>query len=173
MTSEHSSQQQLMLFAEDFHAKTFPMRENESESLGREADFGPKCSESFARFDLDSLSWKTCRHCATEDSTEFLGTWPAAGTMRSGVCFRRVKWVPHTHAKECSLWPTPTASHATGSNAAGSSGRKTAIRNGTYMSSGHATSHREWLMGFPIAWTRIDALETQSSQPSRSGSDDV
>ncbi len=40
---------------------------------------------------------------------KFSGSWPRAGSMRSGSLYRRPPWVPPTIESESSSWPTPIA----------------------------------------------------------------
>ncbi len=73
----------------------------------RAADSSSTSCASFARYDLDTSSWKTCQRSLFEDSTSFSGRWPKQGTMRSGCVSRRRKWAPPTAASGSSCWPTP------------------------------------------------------------------
>ena len=53
-----------------------------------------------------------CQH-RTDGSLEgFSENWPAAGTMRNGICSRRPPLVPRTSDTESSLWPTFTTQEA-------------------------------------------------------------
>ena len=85
-----------MSYPAAFRAKTFPAREKEQESREPEAGSGERCSESFARFDRDTRSWRIHPCLFPEDSPLFLGTWPKSGIMRHGVC-----------------WELPTLEHPT------------------------------------------------------------
>lgn len=51
-------------------------------------------------------------------SDEYSGTWPRAGTTRSGTAFRQQPSAPLTGATASSLWPTPTASDHKGAKTA-------------------------------------------------------
>nr|WP_244906493.1 hypothetical protein [Mycobacterium gordonae] len=78
--------------------------------------------------------------------------------MSNGTVYRHVRWAPHTCGDDCSWWPTPRA--AGSCSAGGSNARKTAMRNGTYITGRRNPNHTEWLMGFPDGWTEIMPLET-------------
>jgi hypothetical protein len=84
---------------------------------------------SFAYYDLDSSSWRTCQPSALSFLTTgwegYSETWPRAGTTRSGTASRRPPSVLLTFAIESSYsdgdgnWPTPTVQD--GKNDAGPS----------------------------------------------------
>jgi hypothetical protein len=80
---------------------------------------GPIPSESYARYDRDSSSWKMCPDlfgCTLPASWE---TWPNSGSMRSGECWERTMLARRTEGSGSgSLLPTPTAS-TYGSNSGG------------------------------------------------------
>lgn len=67
---------------------------------------GPSSPESFALYDPDTCSWKTCRGCLFADSETFSETWPRSGTMRSGQVFRLSPLVRLISAGASSLLPT-------------------------------------------------------------------
>jgi hypothetical protein len=150
-------------------AKTSHSLETEKGWTGPGQDFGSNTSDSWARYDRVSSSWRTSQLSLFEGLDEFLETWPNFGSMRSGEVYRRAPWVRHTCDNDCSLWPTPTASM---------DGRGFGIplheRSGRYKQSTvsrvrdlvlqhgwrihpHFT---EALMGFPIGWSAIEASET-------------
>lgn len=191
-TSGHSSQQQLTLCAGGSRAKTSAMPESALGSKELVADYGANTSESFARFDRDSSSWRTSQRCLFGGWIEFSGTWPPAGTMRNGECYRPANWERHTHESGCFALPTATKSDAgcgeimcetrpdsiTGKprkiNANGETwscglGRIFRIATGLPIH----PSFSEWLMGFPTGWSELERAETQLCHKSPSGSDDV
>lgn len=84
------------------HAKTYPQQERESESTVSAADSGLRCTESFARFDHASHSWKTPQCSLLEGLDEFSETWPKSGMMRAGRAY-----------------PLPTAARPTAGNESG------------------------------------------------------
>ncbi len=90
------------------------MPEKEQESTEPAADFGASTHGSFAYFDRASSSWRTCQRCLVEGSDEFSETWPRAGTMRSGIAYRRAPSAPIIGEIGYSCWPTPTAIDSTG-----------------------------------------------------------
>ncbi len=71
--------------------------------------FGPKCSESFAEYDRESSSWKTCQATFPWDSGEFSETWPRAGSMRTGIVSQHQPLAPLTAEIASLLLLTPRA----------------------------------------------------------------
>lgn len=141
-------------------ARTLAMLESDLESPDQDQGFGPNTTESFASLDRASLSWKTSQHSWIEELTRYSATWPRAGMMRNGRCYRRALWVRHTHAKECSLWPTPTASMGKRGWGLSRTGRLrySAETTQRVLESGYIP-HPDFLediMGFPIGWSALD-----------------
>jgi len=152
---------------------------------------------------------------------KFSETWPKAGMMRNGICYRQPCLAHRTDATGSSLLvTTPTQMDAHGGHRSKRFIRKTltptefarmwpspsvfdakeeklyfarlyrtrsgnlrrGLKDGTIAhSSNVGLAYQvggqlnpmwvEWLMGFPIAWTALDASETQSSHKSRNGSE--
>ncbi len=164
MMLKHSMEnlgEELMQYVEGSHAATFLPLEIGLESKERKADYGARCSESFAKFDPNTFSWRTSQKSLFEEWEEFLETWPKAGMMLNGTVFRLEPWERDTTAKDFSLWVgTPTAEMAQRSKNF-LSGR-TAAANSTPSELVGSTPHPEWveeLMGFPIGATAMKPLE--------------
>ena len=142
--------------------------------------FGPNTPESFVSYDPGTRSWKTSRRSSAGASTEFLGTWPRSGMMRSGMCSRRQPLAPRICVSGLSLLPTPAAIE-------GQPVRQYLRREETWQSTGNLTarligmayglrdrdprppyrliaapSFVEWMMGVPIGWTDLGVSETAS-----------
>lgn len=83
------------------------------DSPERAPGFGMNSRESLARWDRDSLSWRTSQLCLLEGSTRFSEHWPTSGMMRSGALYARPTWAPRTDGSGSSLsliaWNTPDA----------------------------------------------------------------
>ena len=73
------------------------------------ATSGPGSSEPFAIYDPSSSCWRTFDTTSDSGSTEFSGTWPKRGSMRSGACTELAMSAPLIDAKGCSSLPTPAA----------------------------------------------------------------
>jgi hypothetical protein len=89
------------------------MQESEQASEESGQDFGANTPESFASYDPNTLSWRTLQHSFIEELTLYSESWPRAGTMRNGRCYRLRPLVRLTDATEYSLWPTPTVADGT------------------------------------------------------------
>jgi len=64
---------------------------------------------SFAWWDRDSSSWRTCQVSFLVDLDTYSGTWPTSGTMLNGMCSVQARSGRHTFAGGSSSWPTPNA----------------------------------------------------------------
>ena len=156
--------------------KTSARLELASVSTASVAAYGANTHDWFVNFDPSSCSWKTAQTCFVEGLATFSETWPSAGMMRNGQCFRLAEWVPHTHATDCFLWHTPTANEK---KPAGQKEMEMVLRHmrgesvpNTYIRLRSQLAARsglrlpanpewlEWLMGFPIEWTATTPSET-------------
>lgn len=111
MMSEHSMDTRgkglSMSFQEVFRARILAWPGKDWDWMERVADYGVKCSASFARWSPDTYSWKT-RQCSLLGGLEsYLGIWPRWGLMRDGECWALPMLEPRTYASEYGLWPTP------------------------------------------------------------------
>ena len=73
---------------------------------------GGKCGESWASYDPDTSSWRTCQTSLFEDSTAFSDRFPKSGMMRNGVLYPLTMSEHPTSANASGLWPTPLAQEA-------------------------------------------------------------
>ncbi len=86
------------------------------------AGSGPISSGSFAKYDPDSCSWRTCQGSllTPEGSEPYSDRWPISGSMRNGACCQRPESEPRTCAAGCSYsrgeYPTPAATPYGSSN---------------------------------------------------------
>lgn len=174
--------------AEGSLVRTSAMPESEWELTENEADYGRSSTESFANYDHNTCSWRTWQLCLGGEWAEFLGTWPASGTMRNGNAFQRVASVLHTHESACSLLPTPQAIDSKGTCAKLSQKRWTTYHlkhwvHGTMLAIHSRTLRSSWvhpeivgyLMGFPLRWLSdqpYEDTETPLSLKSQNGSED-
>lgn len=79
---------------------------------------------SFGRFGQSSAYWRTSQACLPGlmgTSDKFSESWPKAGSMRSGACYRLPTLELLISENACGLLPTPTASEG-GRNKSASSG---------------------------------------------------
>jgi hypothetical protein len=115
-TSEHGhNQPQNTSIASSvvFHAKTSPTPDTAKDWQVNDLDCGMSSQESFAKWDQDTLSWRTYQLSLLGGLIQFSGRWPRSGTMRNGIVFRHQPLVPRISAIESGSWVTPAASDGT------------------------------------------------------------
>src|SRR5690554_1374358 len=86
-----------MSSAGDSPVRTSAAPVNAKASAGRGLVFGGRCSESFAKFDHRTSSWRTYQTSLTGGLTSFSETFPPSGTVQNGRLFRRAPSVRHIH----------------------------------------------------------------------------
>lgn len=95
---------------EAFPVKTSVSQENAPASKREpEVGFGQSLPESFAKWDRDSSSWKTCQACLLMGLESFSETWPRWGLMLDGKCYQPQRLELPTCENESLLLPTPNA----------------------------------------------------------------
>lgn len=70
-----------------FPAKTSAQPDEVQALRAKEAVYGKKCSESFARFDHATRSWRTAQCSLLGDLEPYSEVWPKAGIMLRGWCW--------------------------------------------------------------------------------------
>lgn len=145
---------------------------------------GLKLSELFAKLDHRSSSWKTSEDYSqdlTDISRRFSKSWPSAGMMLDGECFRRPKWERRIGEIDSGYLPTPTVHgnyNRKGASKTSGDGLETAVKRWPtptardWREGGYAADRRrnspglptvaggplnpswvELLMGLPDGWT--------------------
>ena len=97
---------------EDSHAKMSPLQGKEPDWMVRSRAYGVKCTESLAKYDRDSSSWRTPQCLLFEDSTESLETLPNWGSLVDGELSELTMQVPRTGESASGSgvrWATPVA----------------------------------------------------------------
>jgi hypothetical protein len=159
-TLKHSmgslGQEKSMSSQEVSHAKICLQQEKEQDLMGNDQDSGEKWQGSFAKYDPNTHSLRTHQCSLFEDSTEYCATLPRWGSMRTGECWELPMLEQNTNGTEFGLWPTPTTPSG-GGNCGGSGAYKNALKNGTHIPHSINPNLYEWLMGFPIGWTDLNA----------------
>ena len=81
------------------------------------AGSGPRFAASFARFDRDSSSWRTCQGSLAGEGWSWSSpiSWPTAGSVRNGFAFLRRPLARASSGSAPSSWPTATWDDAKGS----------------------------------------------------------
>lgn len=163
----------LTLCAVASRAKTSAVPEKAQDSMENEADCGPKCEGSSARYHPNTSSWKT-RQCSLFGGlVEFSENWPRWGMMRNGELWEHVTPVRHTNGKESGYLPTPKASDfKVDVNDSGEYARRTLAagfqdalpfwikRKWSGVRGVTNLDFVDWLMGWPIGWSALESLAT-------------
>ena len=169
--TESRGEELLMLYLEDFHAKTFRQRENEKVLMGLDQDSGKKWRGWLAKYDPDSCSWKTPQCSLITDSDEFLETYPTSGLMRDGLLWEQTRLALNTTETEYGLLPTPTARDFNGHTITKKrpKGFNKVLPNVfklEFQLHGQCYPHptfSEGLMLWPVGWTDLKPLATDKS----------
>jgi hypothetical protein len=103
-------------FTEDFLVKTSPLPDAERAWAASAADYFSRSSDSSARYDRDSSSWRTSQRLLFEEQSELLGSFAASGMTVDGAFYPLVMWERITKEKgggslpsDGQLWMTPKA----------------------------------------------------------------
>lgn len=178
--SENTTYQQQTLFAEDSLAKMLVLPEKEPALKGSALRYGRNSIVSFAKFAPDGSLLKMSgdyTQVTMENSLEkYYGTWPQAGTMRNGTVYQRQSLERHNYVIEFSLLPTPRAILGEALDFLTFNLRTEQFWENTgdlparllgmeYKLTGKMQpptreiflnpSFCEWIMGFPMGWTKI------------------
>lgn len=164
------------LSAGGFHVRTSRQTGGELASPGKSLPCFLRSSESLARFDHGSSSWRTWQTSFLEEWETFSGSWPLSGMMRGGIAFRLQSLVSRSDVCGRSLFPTLQV--ADSKQAANGSRKGRDPSWGVTMTDWmrlNADLKRvpvqlaEEIMGFPIGWTELPVSETPSSPKSPNG----
>lgn len=164
----------LMWFLADFLVRTSAQPAKAMDLRVSEVGCGRKWLGLLARYDQDSLTWRTPQCSLVVGLDEFSETWPRWGSMRNGECWERTTAVESTSESEFGYLPTPRASMAshgiawcrarTGKykgNLEDFLGWKHLMAGGLEISGLNVSpSYCEFLMMWPTGWTDLKPLET-------------
>ena len=130
---------------------------------------GRKPSESFAKYDPDSRSWKTCRASKQKSTSE--RSWPIsprAGMVCGGTVYELPTAAPHICATGSGYLPTPVKADARSTRNSTANRKKippTGIHAGNTLTDAvvpHGGKLNptwvEWLIGWPLNWTSLEAM---------------
>ena len=169
--TESHGKELLMLYLEDFHAKTSALLERGGVLLQAEVQCGNTWRELLAKFDPDTALWKTAQCLLLEDSEQSLEIWPRWGSMRNGECYQQPMLVQITKEKESGLLPTPLARDGKGPRSI--QALKNAGRGKTNSLPDYLKVQKNWqyppvviveyMMGWPQGWTDLKPLEMDKS----------
>ena len=124
--------------------------------------FGRKCGDSFAYYDRDTSSLRTCQATFPWASEMSYPTLPPSGLMQNGVLFPLRMWEPPISARGCLAWPTPAARDYR----SGKASQETMQFNARPLNEAVETGTKadgmlnpDWvctLMGLPVGWAKPD-----------------
>ena len=147
--------------------------------MASDQDFGLSLRGWFAKWDQESLSWRTSQRCLLEDWAKFSERWPRSGSMRSGTVYRLVTLAPISDVTEflsSPIVPSPVACDGKGSGRIreerGANNNLRDYFNAKFNFVYPPVRCVEYLMGFPIGWTDLGDLETQLCPTSQNTSDE-
>jgi hypothetical protein len=147
-------------------ASVFPQPEREVGSSTKTITL--PSSESFAKWDRGSCSWKIPRFLLAADCGDFCGTWPNWGLMLDGECW--VQTAPDFRINESASGfslPTPSGVNGGKNHTMGRidewGGSSNPLR-GTVLGYLCLPEFEEMVMGWPIGWTALTPLGTDKFQ---------
>jgi hypothetical protein len=101
--TENLGEELLMLYLEDFHAKTLAQQERVMDLTESGQECGKRWQGLLAKYDPSTHSLKTVQCSLLGDLNESLQTWPRWGSMRNGECFQQPMLVQITKETEFGL----------------------------------------------------------------------
>jgi hypothetical protein len=112
-----------------------------------------------AKFDHNTLLWKTSQRCLGGGWETFSGTWPRAGMMQRGTAFQLRSSARRITGTGYGLLPTPSGTSNHGKNHVSGrldewGGSSNPFR-GTDIGKIHSPRFEEWMMGYPDRWTEL------------------
>ena len=169
--TESRGEELLRSFLAAFPAPTYQSPAKAKVSTAKRAASGPRWSESLAKFDRNTFSWKTAQRLLFADSVECLETFPRWGLMRAGELLAQTP-VDFNITEPGSGWlPTPTATDGKGGTTSirKDTGRQRTdqLRHYVKIRFGVTYPNPSWLdkvMGFPTGWTALARVETPKFQ---------
>lgn len=155
--------QKLTSYSEGFPVKTSVSLDVVKAWQESEADFSSKLSDSQMKFDRLLSSLKMSQPLGLEDWSKLSKHLPKSGMTVGGRCLLPQALEPPTNANDGSSWPTPCARDWKDSpgqkDRGGRDDSKLAMRVFRENNSGQLSPMWvEWLMGYRIGWTELNAL---------------
>lgn len=140
-------------------------------NMGIEADYGLKCTDSFAKYDPVTSSWKTYQRCLLEGWIPYSQSFPRAGMMLNGIVYRQSPMVPILSVIECGSLPRVPRPLSMDHKAGHSNPISRRAHNGAHFNLRDWFSEHynmlyppvvivDYLMGFPSGHTDLNVLAT-------------
>jgi hypothetical protein len=169
---ELSCCQGLSLSARDFPVRTYQLRAVERAWQESEVVFSSRSQDSSESADQLSFFSKTSLPSEPVEGKRWLKNWPRSGMTVGGLLYQPPQLEPHTNEIDGFYLPTPTFQDACGRD-------RHNQKNGTTILSLLGVARKleqktngplnpnwnEWLMGYPMGWTEINALATAWFRP--------
>jgi len=112
--TENLGEELLKSYLGDFHVRTFQPQEKVLESQEKDQECGDKWQGLLAKYNPNTLSWKTVQCSLLEDLEQSLEIFPKWGLMQNGACWEQTPLVlPINETVYGFSLPTPVASDAT------------------------------------------------------------
>jgi len=151
-----------MSLREDSPARILALQDSKQALTANEVDCGVKSPVLLASYNPDTQSWKTSQTSlvATGDDglDEYLETWPRSGMTRNGIAYQLPRLARTTTEIGSGYWPTPTARDVKDGPAPyDRDGRLQKDTVGRALGGPVNPQFSEWLMGFPIGHTDLNA----------------
>ena len=161
MTCEHLTEYRgegvLMLFLVAFPVKTLAQQEKVQESTASGLDYGVKWQGLLVKYNQDMFLSKTVLCSEQEDCQRFSKTLPKQGMMLSGECSELVMWERPIKEKDFGYLPTITKVEWKGR---GPNSKQQGLTNRLGITGKQLhPDYCEALMGWPVGWTELNALE--------------
>jgi len=193
LLTENRGEDILTLFLEAFPAKTYQSQETRKASKVSEVGYGDSLQGLSERLDQDTVSLKTAHSLFDSDLIASLKTLPKWGMLQSGVLSEQDTSLIPIKETESGYWPTPNCMDClplrsrdallrqfmtTRKGRTKPANLREAVHPACYpenlnnaemyeqaKSGGQLNPNwEEWLMGWPIGWTELNALEMDKFQ---------
>lgn len=162
--TEDLGQAVAMWSAEGFPVRTLAQPEKAQESTANAPACGRTWQGLLARYSPFLSLWRTPQCSLLEDSDVFSETWPRSGTMRNGCAYQRQSAERIIDETEYGFLPTPSGTSNHGKNHVVGRldewGGSSNPWRGTETGKTRSPSFEEWMMGWPVMWTRLMPYET-------------
>ena len=130
-----------------------------------EVGSGKSLLASLARYDRATSSWRTHRSSSGVASKSFSEILPQWGMILDGELYPQDVSVDHRSASDSGYWPTPSGTRSGKNHVVGRldewGGSSNRFR-GTSLQSVRCPDFEEWMIGFPVSWTALTPLGTDS-----------
>jgi len=148
-------------------AKIFPLVARGLGWTVRDQAYGLNISESLAKYDRPTRSWRTSVLLLFGGLEKYSGGLPKSGMTRSGKIYGPLISEHRTKENERGLWPTPLASDFRNRGSKCGKGQwnlSHVLHRAGRLDLQLSPTFREELMGFPTGWTDCEPSATPSSR---------